>query len=1009
MADKIKRLGVGIKLDTASINSELAKFKSMVGETLKSVGFSGTGADLTREVKAASDQIKQIKRDLVAYQKGQDADLAREEIAIAKQVNAELLSIQKARYQQASALNKSLTASGGYNWMTGGMDSSTRSQLASFYKTVGDEAKATERQMAKLNESLGKQAGLFAGLKDSIIPTIGMFYLAKRGLDMLVGPYLKYLADIETANLGISASLITQGKYYDQTTGKALAGSAALKMAMEDAKKIIDNLRIANFETLATLDELIIAYQTALPVALAKGFDKKQVMDFTLAMVQAAGAIGLPFNQMAEEIRSLLMGTINPRNSRIAVVLGLTNADIRANSQNADQLFTFLMDKLAGFREAGIEAQKTWDGLWANSKDMALMVGGQVFEPLFLIIKQGLKEIQGNILLVDETSKKVTGFSPEFMDTVESLKVGLKVILTLLTTVAGAFDMVGTAYGNTAGFAIETIKQKWDAITSPSKWFSGDYAPPATLPTVGLGDTAGKWVDRVGKIWEENKKTVTAMNNILYKGTGGTGDEGTGSKGTYRLELSAAKEHARAMLEIEKSNYQLRFKELSNYYRLGYLTTDEFYNRELENAEKNLQNRLAVLEIEKEKIENAYTKGMSGKGVTADKKAALADKRDADLTKVNADIEKAYNDHYGKLSDMGTRYYQKRVSEITDLAAHEINMAKLVAEDIVAQNQFSVNEQQKQLQWLYSNGSMNAIQYYQQNAALIQQNKDAAIQAIQIEYDAWQTMWNNKISIAQGKQDQLDALNREKAQKDRELANNMAEVNRRATSEMADNYRELSSTFNTIFVQPMKTGLKSFFDYSSEGFMDFRELALNVINDIYNEMVQKFIVNSLFNALSGGTGSIISTGLGLLGSLVGGGSGGMSNSGAYAAFGESFSFFNAKGNVFSTPGLAPYMNTVVNRPTLFTFAQGAGIFGEDGDEAIMPLKRTRSGDLGVRADVGTASPTNLNVKIEMVNQSGQKLTAQQGTPSFNAYEMIIPVVIDAFDRNVMGMRDVLGR
>jgi hypothetical protein len=47
-----------------------------------------------------------------------------------------------------------------------------------------------------------------------------------------------------------------------------------------------------------------------------------------------------------------------------------------------------------------------------------------------------------------------------------------------------------------------------------------------------------------------------------------------------------------------------------------------------------------------------------------------------------------------------------------------------------------------------------------------------------------------------------------------------------------------------------------------------------------------------------------------------------------------------------------FTNKIVNQPTLFAFAQGAGLMGEAGPEAIMPLKRDASGRLGVAAGGG---------------------------------------------------------
>lgn len=66
-------------------------------------------------------------------------------------------------------------------------------------------------------------------------------------------------------------------------------------------------------------------------------------------------------------------------------------------------------------------------------------------------------------------------------------------------------------------------------------------------------------------------------------------------------------------------------------------------------------------------------------------------------------------------------------------------------------------------------------------------------------------------------------------------------------------------------------------------------------------------------------------------------------------------FPNAKGNVYASPSLSAYSNQVHDTPKLFAFARGAGVFAEAGPEAIMPLTRTSSGDLGVRMVGGRTS------------------------------------------------------
>ena len=91
--------------------------------------------------------------------------------------------------------------------------------------------------------------------------------------------------------------------------------------------------------------------------------------------------------------------------------------------------------------------------------------------------------------------------------------------------------------------------------------------------------------------------------------------------------------------------------------------------------------------------------------------------------------------------------------------------------------------------------------------------------------------------------------------------------------------------------------------------------------------------------------------------------------------------FNAKGNVYDSPSLSAYSNGVFQTPQLFAFAKGAGIFGEAGPEAIMPLTRAPNGDLAVRA-VGMPQVSGgvPSVNFGDINiQGGSSQAASQGT------------------------------
>lgn len=90
--------------------------------------------------------------------------------------------------------------------------------------------------------------------------------------------------------------------------------------------------------------------------------------------------------------------------------------------------------------------------------------------------------------------------------------------------------------------------------------------------------------------------------------------------------------------------------------------------------------------------------------------------------------------------------------------------------------------------------------------------------------------------------------------------------------------------------------------------------------------------------------------------------------------------FNAAGNVYDSPSLSAYSNGIYQTPQLFAFAKGAGVFGEAGPEAIMPLTRAPNGDLAVRA-VGMPqfSGGGPSVSFGDINiNGGAQYTAGQG-------------------------------
>lgn len=126
------------------------------------------------------------------------------------------------------------------------------------------------------------------------------------------------------------------------------------------------------------------------------------------------------------------------------------------------------------------------------------------------------------------------------------------------------------------------------------------------------------------------------------------------------------------------------------------------------------------------------------------------------------------------------------------------------------------------------------------------------------------------------------------------------------------------------------------------GKLNFKDLANSIIADLTRMLVRAAITKPLFGFLFPGLAN-----------------GGVVSGGEIVP--------SAKGNVFAKNKIVPYAyGGIVNKPTLFPMANGMGLMGEAGAEAIMPLKRGANGKLGVQASGGVG---NIVVNVDASGSS----------------------------------------
>ena len=198
-------------------------------------------------------------------------------------------------------------------------------------------------------------------------------------------------------------------------------------------------------------------------------------------------------------------------------------------------------------------------------------------------------------------------------------------------------------------------------------------------------------------------------------------------------------------------------------------------------------------------------------------------------------------------------------------------------------------------------------------------------QAGEIEEALWkQEKELNKKYLEERLSDQQDYYAKADA-----LRNNWNAGLQEGLTNWADSATDYASQAADAVVSTMDGLVSNISDALAGNVVDWRNWGSSILQEVSKILMNAAIVNglkSLSKSMSGAGGW-----LGTVGDWL---------SGAVA---------NAKGGVYTSANLSAYSNTIVDTPTYFAFAKGAGLMGEAGPEAIMPLTRAADGSLGVRA------------------------------------------------------------
>ncbi|EDZ9931156.1 phage tail tape measure protein [Salmonella enterica] len=335
---------------------------------------------------------------------------------------------------------------------------------------------------------------------------------------------------------------------------------------------------------------------------------------------------------------------------------------------------------------------------------------------------------------------------------------------------------------------------------------------------------------------------------------------------------------------------------------------------------------------------------LSGKKLTADEKSVLAHKGEIEQALRGLDIKQQELQHQNALNEL-----KKKTVQLTSQLTEE--EAKVRQQHAMALATMGMGDQQRGR--------------YEERLKIQQQYQD---KLEQLKRDSKAKGTLDSEEYRQAEQELQDSLDRRLA----EWADYNAKVDTASgdwtlgASRALDNFLAQGSNVagmtENVFTNAFNGMADAVGNFATTGKFNFRSFTVSILADLA-KMEARI-------AASQALGGLLKWGM----TAFGAGAGAAAGSGANAiqSYGANFSL-NAVGGVYNSADLSRYSGSVVSRPTFFAFAKGAGVMGEAGPEAILPLRRGADGKLGVVAAGGGMAmfAPQYNIEIHNDGNNGQ--------------------------------------
>ncbi len=913
-------------------------------------------------------------------------------------------------------------------------DNNVKMTITADAKAVVSEINKAKSEIEKLRNTLPSLRNSFDGVRvstnglvSSLLKLAGVASLVNQTIEAFkktVGMSIEYNKTLETSKLGISAILTSMTKIID-AQGDILVGQDKFNAAQQIAIDAQKELQKIAMTTPASYRELVEVYQGILAPALSAKMTFKETLEITGLLTNAVKAIGLPINQIKQEARDLIQGGIQPASSSLAVALGISDSMVKKWREKGT-VFSELKTRLEGFIYASREFENTWEGAWSNLKDILERAFGEGGSGLFGMLKRGIQEFSKSLVDVqrdaDGTITRID-IKPEVIyrlrmagSILADMVLSLKEIVKLIAAAASKIPLIGSIAKNSF------LERSWKEIQ--------ENVPGVLLPRMNEADLdrllkKGMSPEEIGKaisagIIKIGEATKRKIGMGLYEeSASATWDEEelnefrerlmSGQSGRYTIKGNTQPLKDEQVKAIE--NWQKKLRDLQTDIDKTAYNSDELNDKllEIEKKYKDLMQEASqsmrehgvkldtsLLSTWKERMESHLNWEKQWKDYEeSSKKREDAEKRYTELVntlqtstanEMENRIQKSIQEEtkltkelteIWTYSEMTYEEYQERLKEIEERGARErakireeYDLHKIEAESRRRLALLDIAE--KEMSMSKEDIARGRIAEYEKMLSYYENIRQKAIEAGDITA---RIQAEDKIAEINTKLNELNMTMKE-------LTGSFTEGWARGLTEYLYNLKTTFQLARDMGVDTAQAMQQAFSDF----FFDVFEGKLKSLSDYLNSFT-KSVMRSFSNILAqqmmtGIQGFFMGspTKVGALEKVIG-------------------------SNFILSPG--HHLGGMAYEPTFYRIIPR--FHGGIGPDEVLSIIRKDEAVFtpGQMKALGSAIKSP-NIKIEIHNNSGTPITARQQDVKVNPSEIIVPIVVDAIQRNVRGLRDMLG-